>query len=790
MAWVALAATALAIAWSRADRWSSDRGRAISATIALATAGVLGFGYAAWRAEIRLDDALPPEWEGEDIALTGIVDELPNVSERGVSFAFAVERVSTAGAIVPGRISLGWHSRGFGAADEPPPEVHAGERWSLVVRLKRPHGTVNPAGFDLEAWLLERNLRASGYVRSPAAGEGHGNVRLDPFAGRPRDYVQRARERVRERIATALADAPHAGVIAALAIGDQRSIPPTQWTVFNRTGIAHLISISGLHVTVFATLAGAIAYALARRSVGLTTRVPARKVAAAIGLSAAAAYTLLAGAEVPALRTLLMLAIAAAGMWLGRPGTARVVWLWALALVLVWDPWAVLAPGFWLSYGAVGLLLYGGSGRLGPPPRTTRRDRLLRALREGARTQWIVTLGLVPFTLALFQQVSLVSPLANAVAIPVVTLAVVPLTLAGVVIPFDVLFELAHAVFTPLMAGLAWLAGNAGAVWAQHAPVPWTVVTALAGVIWILAPRGVPGRALGVCWLLPLFVVAPAPPPPGAFRMTVLDVGQGLAVVVRTHAHALLYDTGPRWHETADAGGRVVAPYLRVVGIARLSGLVVSHQDLDHAGGASSVLQAVPVDWIASSLDDAHPIAEQVRGITPHIRCIQGQAWEWDGVRFEMLHPTPDLYTMPRVKTNDRSCVVRIESAHGSALLSGDIEARSEADLVRRAPGALASDVLVVPHHGSRTSSTPAFVRSVAPAIAIFTAGYRNRFGHPRPDVVARYEAIGAELARSDFDGAVTLEIEPGPIKALRREREHLRRYWFDQPRAAAGGIE
>ena len=430
------------------------------------TGSVSGFGYAAWRADARLAEALPVEWEGQDIRLVGIVDDLPATASGGVRFAFAVERVLTPRAVVPSRLSLAWFAQGRDEdAEEEIPVVSAGERWTLTVRLKRPHGTVNPGGFDLEAWLLQQGFRATGYVRGDP-----GNVRQKVFAGRWRDYVQRARERIRERINRALPGATYAGVIVALAIGDQRAIPETQWTVFNRTGIAHLVSISGLHVTVFAAFAGGLAYLLARRSVALTSRLPARKLAAMVGVVAAGGYVLLAGAEIPAVRTFAMLAIAACGLWLGRPGTAGIVWLWALVAVLAWDPWAPLTPGFWLSYGAVALLLYASVGRLRETPGGTWRRRILHAVREGAHAQWVVTLGLTPLTLALFQQTSLIAPIANAVAIPVVTLGVVPLALTGIAIPFDALFQLAHLLLASLMRFLEMLAALPDATWQQHAP--------------------------------------------------------------------------------------------------------------------------------------------------------------------------------------------------------------------------------------------------------------------------------------------------------------------------------
>ncbi|HEY3179477.1 MAG TPA: DNA internalization-related competence protein ComEC/Rec2 [Casimicrobiaceae bacterium] len=749
-------------------------------------AALFGFSYAAWRAELRLSDTLPSQWEGVDLRIIGIVDDLPQPIERGARFTFAVERILTAGAIVPAHISLGWYAPRVKEGDEQDiPAVHAGERWVLTVRLKRPHGNVNPAGFDLEAWLLERDLRATGYVRPDPS-----NALVDAFVGRPNDYIQRARESIRTRIMTVLDGEPYAGVLVALAIGDQRAIPEAQWLVFNRTGIAHLVSISGLHVTVFAALAGGLAFIVTRRSTGITTRIPARKIAAIAGGLFAFAYVLLAGAEVPAVRTLLMLWVGACGLWLGRPGTAAVVWLWSLGAVLLWDPWASLAPGFWLSFGAVGLLLFAGCGRLSSRPASLWRDRVLHALREGTRTQWVVTIGLVPATLALFQQFSLVSALANAVAIPAVTLAIVPLALSGIVLPLDAIWLVAHALLSLLMAFLQALAALPSAVWVQHAPLAWTVIIGTFGVVLLIAPRGVPGRCLGVLWLLPIFLVRPAPPPTDAFRVTVLDVGQGLSIVVETARHALVYDTGPRVGDTIDAGGRIVAPYLRAAGIGALDALVISHQDLDHAGGALSLLQTVPVRVLWSSLPVESAIVARASLIGTAWRCTAGQSWQWDGVTFTVLFPPMTQYSEPGMKTNDLSCVLRIDSPYGSALLTGDIEARSEAWLLGETTQALRADALVVPHHGSRTSSTPPFVAAVAPRTAIFTPGYRNRFGHPRAEVVARYVRAAARLFRTDLDGAVMLTFAPDVKRPAISQRDVQRRYWYDPPLASAATLE
>ncbi len=743
--------------------------RAVASVAAVLCIGIAGFGYAAWRAESRLADALPPAWEGRDIAVIGIIDELPQPLDRGTRFAFSVERVETPDAIVPSTLSLAWYSSyGRNTAVDAVPALHAGERWRLLVRLKRPHGTVNPGGFDVEAWLLENNLRATGYVRKDDA-----NRRLDAFAGRASDYVARAREAIRERMLTALDGRPYAGVIAALAIGDERAIPASQWQLFNRTGVGHLISISGLHITFFATLIGAVVYWLWRRAHALTTRLAARKAAALAGVIAAFVYVLLAGFQIPAQRTLYMLTVAAIGLWIGRPGSALVVWLWALVIVLAWDPWASLTPGFWLSFGAVGLLLYIGVGRVGR----------LAMWREATRAQTAITLGLIPLMLVLFQQISLVSPLANAVAIPVVTFVVVPLALASIVVPWDLLLLAAHQVFAWVAELLEVLSTLPSAVWQQHAPPAWTAAAGALGVIWLLAPRGVPGRTLGALWLLPLFFILPLLPAAGAFRVTVLDVGQGLAVLVQTHAHALLYDTGPRFTETSDAGNRIVAPMLRAIGVPRLDVMIVSHQDSDHSGGALSLLDTVPVEVLVSSLPLEHQIvrARDARH-EPAQRCSAGQRWTWDGVDFEIVHPVDANYANPKLKANDLSCVLRVANAYGSTLLTGDIEARTEADLVRRSGEALHADMLVVPHHGSRTSSSLAFIATVRPEIAVFTPGYRNRFQHPRPEIVARYDAAGAKTFRTDYDGALTFDFDRGVERAPQAQRQREVRYWREAP--------
>jgi competence protein ComEC len=734
--------------------------RCAGKTIVLLCAFAAGFLWAAVIAHVRMADELPREWEARDIELTGVIATMPQATERSVRFEFDVEDVLTPAALVPRCIVLSWWAR-----ENALPDVHAGERWRLTVRLKRPHGTVNPHGFDYEAWLLERGIRATGYVRPRSGPE-----RLSALVHRPSYWVEAARERLRSRLLNALADRPYAGIIAALAIGDQRAIPPDQWQTFTRTGVNHLMSISGLHVTMVSGLAYALVLALWRRSAGLTLRLPALKAAALAGAVAAFVYTLLAGFAVPAQRTLYMVCVVCMALWAGTASSASAVLAAALLAVLLFDPWAVNAPGFWFSFVAVAAIFFVSVNRLRRP----------NWLGGWLLTQTAVTVALLPLLLALLQQVSLISPIANAFAIPVVSLVVAPLALLGMMLPFDAVLHLAHAVMAVCMYVLEWISAVPEAVWEQHAPVAWTVAAAVAGTLWWMAPRGIPGRWLGAVACLPLFLVVPPTLRSGELRAAVLDVGHGLAVLVRTANNALLFDTGPPFGPAADSGNRIIVPYVRAVGVKRLDGMIVSHDDADHTGGALSVLQAVPVAWLATSLPDMDPlpfVAEEA------FRCGRGQSWIWDDVLFEVLYPDAASYSAS-LKDNDRSCVLKITAAGGSLLITADIERRAEEALLSTA-SPIAADVLIAPHQGSRTSSTRAFVQGVGASTVIFPVGYRNRFGHPHAEVVERYRRSGAALYRTDRDGAVLIEMTPDAGIALQRYRSVYRRYWLEAPHTA-----
>jgi competence protein ComEC len=728
-------------------------------TLIVSLALFSGFFYAAWLAQHRLAIELPTAWQGRSIDVVGVVAEMPNQHDRGSRFAFKVEQTLTPGVKVPRHIQLSTYLNDH----DPTLNFHAGERWQLTVRLKQPHGTSNPYNFDFEAWALERNLRAVGYVY----GKGE-NRRIDPNVFTIAYSIERIREAIRSHFQKILGISPYTGVLLALAIGDQGSIPPSQWQVFTRTGVNHLMSISGLHITMLAGLVFSLTYWLWRRSTNLTLWLPARKAAALAGFLVALGYALLSGYGVPAQRTVYMLGTITSALWLSRNIAPSQLLSVALMVVILLDPWSVLAPGFWLSFGAVGLIFYMTANRLGSS----------HWLIEYGRIQWAMSIGLIPPLLAMFQQISLVSPVANIFAIPLVSFVVVPLTLLGALLPFDWLLQLAHSAMNVCMVALTWLNTVPTAVWSQHAPPLWSILVGMFGVLWILLPRGFPARWLGAILLLPMFMILPESPSPGNLRLTIFDVGQGLAVAAQTSNHALLYDTGPIFNADFNSGNRIIIPALRGMGIAQLDTLILTHNDSDHTGGAISVMEAMPIAMVLSSLPQNSPILQHAKQSQ---LCSEGQKWSWDGINFELLHPSVISYRQDNLKNNDRGCVMRISIGKKSILLTADIEKNAEHRLLQTHPDKLASTLLVVPHHGSKTSSTPAFVAAIHPEYSAFTAGYRNHFGHPKAEVLERYRAIGSEILRSDEDGAILVEMnaERLVVKKYRKTNAH---YWQNSP--------
>ncbi len=726
--------------------------------------------------------------EGQDLEVVGVVEAMPQRQDAGWRFRFRIEQAWRHGQAVhtPPRVYLGWYAASSrdDALARPEP-VQAGQRWRLRVRLKAAHGHMNPRGFDYELWLWEQGIRATGYVRQGAT---------DPapqLLGQSwRHPVEWARQRVRDRILARWPDgaAQQTGaIVAALVTGDQAAIDRSDWDVFRATGVSHLMSISGLHVTLLAWLAARGSTALWRRSARWGSagplHWPAPRVGALLGLAVAAGYALFSGWGVPAQRTVWMLTVVTWLTQTGRDWHWRLVWGLSAAVVLALDPWALLQPGFWLSFVAVGVLLASGQGARSALATTHRteaasaRTALVRLggwrvwMERGAmhlvnllREQTLITVALLPLSLLFFGQFSLVGLLANLVAIPWVTLLVTPLALLGVLLP--VCWDLAVWYLQPLSAALGAMAGWRWASVSMAMP-PWPLaVLALAGAT-ALALRGPwAWRLMGLPLLLPALWWQPPRPAPGQFELLAADVGQGNAVLVRTAGHSLLYDAGPRYSPENDAGHRVLVPLLAQRD-ERLDVLMLSHRDSDHTGGAQAVLAMQPQARLWSSLEANHPLNRWPQAQP----CAIGQRWVWDGVRFEVLHPLPQATD---ARSNALSCVLRIDAEGGSALLAGDIESAQEAQLLDR--GIAPVDLLLVPHHGSKTSSSGPFLDALQPRLALVQAGYRNRFGHPAPQVMQRYAERGIAVFSSVDCGAATWQ-SADPAQ-LRCERQEARRYW------------
>ena len=750
---------------------------------------LLGFYWAAGFAQWRLSDELPKQWQQKSIELTGVIAAVPEQTERGERFQFDVEKVLTKdnskSLKVPQHISLNFYrndqfnspsgdiSKSLSSTPVNHP-FHAGERWQFTVKLKRPHTTYNPHGFDFEAWALSENIRATGTINQKSPYK-----KLSNFVFKPGNIIEHFREKIGNRISQALVNQPYAGVIRALVVGDDSQISTADWTVYLRTGTNHLMSISGLHITMLAGLALAVTAFIWRRVPRLVMLMATRKAATIAGLIVAILYACLAGLSVPTQRTLFMLITFALALLLGRNLAISRALCVALLVVVLIDPWAVIAPGFWLSFSAVAIIAYVSVGRL----------KMQHWFMEAVRTQWAITLGLLPLLIIMFGQTSIISPLANALAIPVISLIVVPFSIIGALFSLDFVLQMAHWILNICMLGLNWMASLPVAVWQQAAPPTWAFLMAIIGVFWLLLPRGFPQRWLGLILFLPMFLVKPPALQSGDMQVSVLDVGQGLSVVVKTAHHVFLYDAGSRYSAQSDAGNRIIVPYLHSMGVAKLDGFVISHNDNDHSGGAASVLAQMPVDWLVSSFDIPVDWQADMRS-RKQFKCFAGQHWQWDQVKFQVLYPSVESYRDALVKDNNRSCVIKITSKHGSILLAGDIEKAAETELISANQSSqnadyLKSDVLVVPHHGSKTSSTVDFIQAVGAKHVIFTVGYLNRFNHPKLEVEKRYAMTDAALYRSDYHGAVLLDFTANAYRTghigIKSWRQIQPRYWHDR---------
>ena len=765
------------------------------------TVGALAFGATGLRSALFLQHALDPALEGRDVMVVGVVADMPQSNEAGLRFRLEVESAQLDGVALqlPAKVDAAWYGGVYPTGSElvglqrQPLDVRAGERWSMTLRLKAPHGSQNPHGFDYELWLWEQGVGATGYVRAGARDTPP--QRITQTWKHP---VALARQALRERIFASVGQRQSAGLIAALVVGDQRAIDRVDWDVFRATGVAHLMSISGLHITMFAWGAALLVGWLWRRSGRLCLALPAPTAALCGGLLLATAYAVFSGWGVPAQRTCTMLATVSLLRLTGARWPWPQVWLLACAVVVAVDPWALLQPGFWLSFVAVGVLFATDSGATsagstgakadfkdqssaGPPqgrlaPLGGSAAHAVASVGAMFREQWVITVALAPLTLLLFGQVSLVGLVANALAIPWVTLVVTPLAMLGALVPM--VWDLAELAVGWLLAWLQWLAAFPWASLSMAAPPWWAGAAGLLGGLLLVMPLPWSVRSLGVPLLLPILLWRPALPPVGEFALLAADVGQGNAVLVRTASHALLYDAGPRYSLESDAGHRVLVPLLKALD-TRLDRVVLSHRDTDHVGGAAAVLAMQPQADLWSSLEAAHPLLAMRSGQ----RCEAGQHWEWDGVQFAVLHPRAEDYA-GSARPNALSCVLRISNGRQTALLVGDIEQAQEARLVADAT-ILKADLLLIPHHGSRTSSSGVFLDAVQPQHAWVQSGYRNRFGHPVPSVLERYRERHIAVQDSPHCGAMAWSSQhSAQVHCTRLARQ---RYWHHRVPAQDG---
>jgi competence protein ComEC len=721
-----------------------------------------GLLWCTLRAQLAVAEILPGDLSGVDLLAEGVVIGVPHGDGVRTRFEFVVEtldflpRAGTRGAReggkppeFRGKTRLSWYGG---------PKLRPGERWRLEVRLKAPRGFMNPGGFDYERWLFLRGIRATGYVRR--GGEAR---RISP--GR-RWNIDGWRQRIADRIDVAIPDRQVSGIVAALAVGVRDGISARQWSVLRNSGTAHLMAVSGLHVGMVAALAYLIASLAWSRFSSLCLWLPAPRVAAVAAMAAGLVYAGMAGFSLPTQRALILLGVL---MWcrINNRSTAFSVALSvALGGVLVVDPFSVLGPSLWLSFGAVTVLAFGMMGR-------SHGDG---SYRPGAiwwrwgRAQWLAAIGLAPIIIASFGQQPLLSPIANVVAIPWTGFLVVPGAIAGAFLA--ILWPAAGArvlgwtadlldLLWPLLAQLA----DTGFVLAPLQLIPtWALLAGVIGALMVTLPKEMPARWLGVLWMLPLVGLGLPAPAKDQLWFTVLDVGHGLAAVIRTRNHTLVFDTGPRYRGGFDAGRSIVAPFLRSQGVARVDMVIVSHSDADHAGGLAGLLSQVPARRVLGEPGAAYGDA-----------CGEGPPWHWDGYEFKLLHPG-GASTPPG---NDSSCVLQVRGPGGVILLAADIEAAGEAALIGRYGDRLASDILVAPHHGSRTSSTPAFVQRVRPRFVLFSNGDRRRPWFPHPRVEERYRAYGARTLDTVSQGAISFVLEAdGSLSAPSAYRQHAARYW------------
>jgi len=717
-----------------------------------------GFLWALLRAYWVLEVALPAELQGKDLLATGVIASIPLENNRKQRFEFNVEhlmygdkKIQFVGKI---RLSL-YHSR---HAYKSKIKLKAGQRWQFWLRLKQPHGFMNPGVFDYEGWLYQKTIRATGYVRL--------NDKKHQFAKKISDeangyHFTAFRQHLYDKLKVLTVNSNYAGILIALAMGERAGITQQQWQVFRATGTSHLVAISGLHIGLLAGFVFFIVRRLWPYFGAASLIVASPRAAALIALLIAAFYAALSGFAVPAQRALIMLSIVMLSVFKLHKVQSSQVLSFALLMVLLFDPASVLSAGFWLSFAAITIIALAAFARL----------NVDNNWQIWGRLQWRISLVLIPLLMFLFQQASLISPLTNLFAIPVVSFLVVPLVLfATSLASFFVelplfLFSLADYIVTGLWWSLSFLADTSVSQWQSVKPSIVSLCLASLGIVLLLSPKGWPAKYMGFFLLVPLVWPNTPVPENNEAEITLLDVGQGLAVVVQTQKHALVFDTGPKFSARFDTGAAVIIPFLRHKNINRLDKLILSHEDNDHRGGFSSLKKEITISEVLSSYGE--------KGSYP---CRAGDNWRWEGVFFEILNPERGHRFKKR---NNASCVLRISAGKESVLLSADIEKKAEKQLLQRYSDSLHSTYLIAPHHGSKTSSSSAFLKAVNPEYILIPVGYRNRYRMPHSSVLARYHTQSIKFLSTDSSGAISIKLgQKNSSFSPYEYRKNHRKYW------------
>ncbi len=724
---------------------------------------VVGFSWALLRAHWVLDVALSVELQGKDILVTGVIASIPLEDNRKRRFEFDIETLEYNNQQLPsiGKVRISWYGkrgRGNKSSYKNKIKLKAGQRWQFWLRLKQPHGFMNPGSFDYEGWLYQKKIRATGYVRINAKKKQFAKKLDDEATGYSMLIL---RQTLYDRLKLITSKTDYGGILVALAMGERTGISPEQWQVFRATGTSHLVAISGLHIGLLAGFIFLITRHLWPYCGSAALVLASPRAAALSALVVAAFYAALSGFAVPSQRALIMLSIVMLSIfWRHKVQSSQVLSL-ALLSVLLLDPVAVLSAGFWLSFAAVAIIGLAGFGRLTV-------DKGWRIL---GRLQWRISLALIPLLIFLFQQASLISPLANLFAIPLVSFLVVPLVLlATSIVPFipdlaTMMYSLADTTLSFLWWFLAYLADTPLSQWYGVKPNILSLCLASLGFVLLLTPKGWPAKYLGLFLIIPLIWPNTQPPEHGEVEVTLLDVGQGLAAVVQTKQHALVFDTGPKFSQSFDTGAAVVIPFIRQKNIKKLDMLIISHKDNDHSGGLKSIQREIEVDKLVSSYAE--------NGSEP---CFSGQNWQWDGVLFEMLNPDESIHYKKR---NNASCVLRISAGKESLLLSADIEKRTEKQLVKQRYAQLKSTYLVAPHHGSKTSSSQAFLDAVDPDYILLPVGFKNRYRMPHATVMRRYRSMNIPIIETFKSGAISVLFgQKNSSKIPEQYRKQSQKYW------------